>query len=79
MVIKNSNEVIDQCGMCGEDSHIVLSDDEMRAFLEYLRGGVLIQICLPDLNKCEREFLKSGYCPECQELIFGDGETDRIY
>ena len=44
-----------------------------------LMGGLLIQECLPTLNKCEREFLKSGYCTKCQELLFGNGYTKRLY
>ena len=66
------------CEMCGSESSIVLSEDEMWAFRTYLRGGRLIQECLPTLNKCEREFLKSGYCKKCQELLFGNGESRRI-
>lgn len=79
IIIERNNDVINRCTMCGKDSRILLSDDEMDAFYEYLRGGTLIQECLPDLNRCEREFLKSGYCPECQELLFGNGETERIF
>ena len=52
------------CGMCGAKSSMKLSEDEMWAFREYLRDGRLIQECLPALNKCEYEFLKSGYLVE---------------
>ena len=79
MILVNGNEVIDRCSMCGKDSHMRLSDEELQAFRHYLSGDTFIQDCLPSLNKCEREFLKSGYCPKCQELIFGNGETKRIY
>lgn len=79
MFIEQENEITIQCDMCGKDSHIILSDDEIDSFRRYLRGGILIQECLPSLNKCEREFLKSGYCPDCQKLIFGNGETERIF
>ena len=66
------------CEMCGSESSIKLSEDELWAFKLYLRGGKLVQECLPALNKCEREFLKSGYCKNCQELIFGNGKSERI-
>ena len=79
MLITREHEVTGQCDMCGVCHHITLTDEEMDAFRKYLRGGLLIQECLPGLNKCEREFLKSGYCPGCQELIFGNGETERIF
>lgn len=79
MIIKQGQEIVDECSMCGVFYHITLTDEEMKAYHKYLRGGLLIQDCLPSLNKCEREFLKSGYCPDCQKLIFGNGETERIF
>ena len=78
MLITQGHKVTERCSMCGACRYIILTDEEMDAFRKYLRGGLLIQECLPSLNKCEREFLKSGYCPDCQELIFGNGETERI-
>ena len=78
MRITLDREVSHICGMCGAKSSMKLSEDEMWAFREYLRGGRLIQECLPALNKCEREFLKSGYCKKCQELLFGNGKSKRI-
>ena len=73
------NVVTRQCSLCGEDCHIDLDDDELRRFEDYLDGWGFIQELLPDLNKCEREFLKSGYCAECQKKLFGNGNTDRLY
>ena len=66
MIAINDNEVSQACEMCGRESYI------------RLMGGLLIQECLPTLNKCEREFLKSGYCTKCQELLFGNGYTKRF-
>ena len=79
MIIVNANDVIDRCSMCGKDSHLRLTDEELEALKKYLSNGGYIQECLPSLNKCEREFIKSGYCPKCQELIFGNGKTKRVY
>ena len=79
ITITENNVVAQECNMCGRESHIKLTDEELWAFKDYLMGGLLIQECLPTLNKCEREFLKSGYCAECQELLFGNGETKRLY
>ncbi len=72
------NEIKQTCGMCGRDSHIKLSEDELEGYKRYLDGGRLIQDCLPTLNVCEREFLKSGYYAKCQELLFGNGESKRF-
>ena len=78
MILIDGNEVIDRCSMCGKDSRMELSDEELQAFRHYLSGDTFIQDCLPSLNKCEREFLKSGYCPRCQETIFGNSGTKRV-
>ena len=78
MIAINDNEVSQACEMCGRESYIRLTDEELGAFKDYLMGGLLIQECLPTLNKCEREFLKSGCCIKCQELLFGNGYTKRF-
>ena len=78
MILVNGNEVVDRCSMCGKDSRMKLSDEELQTFRHYLSGDTFIQDCLPSLNRCEREFLKSGYCSRCQELIFGNDKTERI-
>ena len=79
MVIIEGNEAINQCDMCGKESRLPLTDEELFALRSYLVRGGYIQNWLTTLNKCEREFIKTGYCPKCQELIFGNGETKRIY
>lgn len=67
-----------KCSMCGRRWAIELTNDQERRFFEYRGKGQLIQEALPDLNKTEREFLKSAMCPECQEEIFGNGKTNKI-
>lgn len=67
------------CPMCSGRWSIELSEDQERRFFEYKSSGKLIQDALPDLNAVEREFLKSGYCPECQKEIFDCDETDKIH
>ena len=79
MIIIHENKVEQQCCICGQKSQIKLSESEIEAYRGYLKGGKLIQECLPTLNKCEREFLKSGYCMGCQELLFGNGNTEKVY
>ncbi len=76
--LMNMNKVTRNCMICGKYSHLLLTDEEMTAYKEYKEKGGLIQDILPSLNNCEREFLKSGYCPKCQEMLFGNGETERI-
>lgn len=31
----------------------------------------LMQEIFPEMDPQKREFIKTGYCPDCQELIFG--------
>ena len=78
MITISNNEVAQICGMCGRESYLELTDSELEAYRGYLAGGQLIQECLPSLNRCEREFLKGGYCTNCQEMLFGNGESERI-
>ena len=50
------SKVSQACEMRGRESYIRLTEEELGAFEDYLMGGLLIQECLPTLNKCEREF-----------------------
>lgn len=61
--------------LCNHITRIKLTEDELEAYKDYLAGGQYIQECLPTLNKCEREFLKNGYCIKCQKMLFGNGNT----
>lgn len=67
-----------KCPMCNKWHTIELSDEQYEKLYDYRHGYGTIQEQFPELNKCEREFLKTGYCPSCQELIFGNGETEKI-
>lgn len=70
--------IVKKCDMCGAVSIIELNEQELICFEKYLREGGYIQECLPNLNRCEREFLKTGMCRHCQELIFGNGRSKRV-
>ena len=66
------------CPMCDEEYGLELTRRESSKYDAYTRGEGYIQTMLPGLNPVEREFLKTGYCPTCQGLLFGNAETDRI-
>ena len=68
-----------KCPMCNGRFYIELTDDQCDRFFEYKHKNKMIQEALPELNRVEREFLKSGYCPDCQEEIFGNSETGLIH
>ena len=61
--------IVKNCPMCGVTLAFGLTDDEYVAFRN--KGQRFIQDVLPHFDKVEREFLKTGYCPDCQSLIFG--------
>lgn len=59
------------CPMCGRTTG--LKEDETMAaeHRHYAMYGGRIQDELTDFDAFEREFVKTGYCPKCQEIIFG--------
>lgn len=59
------------CPMCGRV--IGLKEDETMAaeHRHYAMYGGRIQDELTDFDAFEREFIKTGYCPNCQEMLFG--------
>ena len=59
------------CPMCSKDNTMVLNDAEAKQYMNYICGDSLIQEALPEFNPAEREFVKSGYCEDCQKLLFG--------
>lgn len=73
-------DVIQKCPMCGQ-AHIMTVDAAKMMKLEQRQG--LIQDIFPELDKYEREFIKTGYCPKCQEMLFGaepyEGEKIKKY
>ena len=72
-------KVIRSCDMCGMSSYMWLTYKELADFRDYLSYKKPIQLCFPQLNPCEREFLKSGYCPKCQRALFCNGKTKRVH
>ena len=61
------------CPVFGRNAELKADEEKLNMI-----GLVLIQDLFPELNPVEREFLKTGYCPECQKLLFGNGKTKRI-
>lgn len=61
--------ILKQCPMCNALSQVHLSDRESREYLKY-NGQKLIQDILPDTHIAVREVLQSGYCIDCQNILF---------
>lgn len=68
-----------ECPMCGKKHQMILTKDEGLQFERWEHEGLLIQDCFPSFNPMEREFIKTGYCPGCQSLLFGTNfDSNRI-
>ena len=67
-----------KCPMCNKWHAIELSAEQYEKLYDYRHGYGTIQEQFPELNRVEREFLKSGYCPSCQEMLFGNGKTEKV-
>ena len=62
---------------CGAVECIDLTTSEYEQYRKWRRGECYIQD-IGTLNACEREFLKTGLCRNCQKMIFNNDRTDRI-
>ena len=57
-----------ECPMCGKEYIMYVDPVD---YEKYMSGEGFIQDVFPYLNPMEREFIKTGYCPNCQDEIFG--------
>lgn len=64
------------CPMCGRRTYLRMTEEEKAQWHEYICYGEYIQDRFPDMDVQKREFIKSGYCPDCQKTLFGT-EYDR--
>ena len=62
--------------MCNTISSVSLTDAEAVG-LEKFAQGELLQVALPDTSAPVRKFLHTGYCKECQQMLFSNTD-DRI-
>jgi len=66
-----------QCPMCGKTTYMLVDAEhyeEVNAYMVALffrTKRKLIQEALPFLDDFAREFILTGYCPACQEQLFG--------
>ena len=70
--------IVMTCPMCSKHCGIELDNDQERRLFEWRSGDGYIQEKLGDLNSTEREFLKTGYCLDCQALLFDNGVSNKI-
>lgn len=65
-----------KCPLCGNTAYLRMTAEEEEQWADYTCYGGLIQEKLPDIDPQKREFIKNGYCPDCQEHLF-DAKYDR--
>ena len=64
--------IINRCPFCGTEHEVLVDFD---SYVNWL-GGELIQVAMPYLTPTEREQLISGFCIDCQDMIFGDEDEE---
>ena len=59
-----------QCPYCGKEEYkeIGVTAEQIVSW----HRGTLIQNAMPETSPEEREFLKTGICEECWNVLFGD-------
>lgn len=60
----------DSCPMCGRFVYLKITKEQDKQYTDYCCYGGVIQEKLNLFDKFEREFLKTGYCPNCQCELF---------
>lgn len=64
--------IVKRCFFCGKESSLKITDEVAKKYQQYLSGvGYIQDIPLPAE---QREFLKTGMCISCQEIIFAEPE-----
>lgn len=65
-----------QCPMCGKinTKELEVNKDSWTHYCCY--RTYLIQEYFPNLTPSEREFIKTGYCDNCQNILFSSPEDD---
>lgn len=67
--------IVKQCPMCRSFSFVYLNDRDCSAYLKN-KDTKLIQDILPNTPAIMREILLSGYCVECQSVLFCSNFTE---
>lgn len=63
-----------ECPMCSKVCEITVDADSYNKY----KQGAFIQDAFANLNPAEREFIKTGYCLDCQEILFGTDYKSNI-
>ena len=67
-----------ECPMCGQKAYLRMTEEEENQWRKYACFGGHIQDGFPDMDVQKREFIKSGYCPDCQKALFGTEDVKKF-
>lgn len=68
------------CPFCSRDSHVVITgNNKVETLTDYLSSGINHLTQALPFEAPVREFLRSGYCRECMEQLFGTSSTKIKY
>ena len=59
--------LVKSCPICNKISYLAVDANK---YSDYMNKNDLIQNVFPELNPAQREFIKTGYCSDCQHLLF---------
>ena len=65
-----------ECPMCGRITYMKITKKQENEWTDYICYGGKIQDKLKSFDKFGREFVKTGYCPECQSDLFDGSPKD---
>lgn len=66
-----------KCPMCGKNTCMKMTETQSKEYDEYTAYGGLVQEKLKSFDDFGREFVITGYCPKCQEMLFGSRLKDK--
>ena len=61
-----------ECPMCEKPHYLRVPVSKLERFYNRRETGELIQDIFPDMSRQDREKFITGYCDDCQKLIFGE-------
>lgn len=67
-------EVEFRCPMCGKSHSMFVYEEDLLRLQRERAKGTYIQDIFPDMSSTDREKFITGYCDECQKLIFSSEE-----
>lgn len=67
-------KIVRTCPMCKCIGIMTTTSEKVK---DYLDGRISLNSLAPRFNPMEREFLKTGYCSDCQSILFWSAFTSK--